>query len=294
MRSAAEAVGEHARDDRDIGVRRLAAADVALAYRLSRAAQCAYRLDDWQFALRLGTGYVAQLDGEAVGTAVCWRFGRSHATVGMVIVAPQWRSRGVERRLLATVLAKLGARSVLMHAGADGRALFEELGFVGVGELRQHQGIAASAPIAELDSGERLRPLGRSDAALLAALDARAAGMPREAALAALLETSEGVVVDRDGELTGFALLRRSGRGDVIGPVVATDAEHAKALIGHWLGRRAGMMIRIAVPADSGLVGWLERLDLVAVSTATVMIRGRGPRRGVTARTFAAIDHSLG
>jgi predicted N-acetyltransferase YhbS len=277
-----------------IRLRRLTIADLPTAHRLSRAVRWPHRIEDWQFALRLGAGYAAEIDGRVVGTALYWRFGRRHATLGMVIVAPEWQRQGLGDRLVRSALARLSDRSVLLHSTPEGSALYERLGFVKFGELRQYQGAAGPVPVSALASGERVRPLGRRDGAILSALDARAAGMPRSAVVAALLETASGIVLDREGEATGFALQRRFGRGQLIGPVVAPDAERAKALIGHWIGRRAGMFVRIDVPTDSGIADWLEGLGLHNVGPVAAMVRGPVPQRGEHARIFAAINQALG
>jgi ribosomal protein S18 acetylase RimI-like enzyme len=275
-------------------LRTLVPDDLASAQRLSRAVRWPHRLEDWQFALKLGAGYAAEVDDTVVGTVLYWRFGRQHATLGMVMVAPNWQGRGFGKRLVRAALAKLGHRSVLLHASPNACRLYDGLGFLPIGELRQYEGAAFAAPVTALPDGERLRPLGRRDGPILAQLDARAAGMPRKSALTALLATADAVVLDRDGEARGFALQRRFGRGHVIGPVVAPDAEQAKALIGYWLARHAGMFVRIDVPAGSGLGDWLEWLGLNDVGRATAMLRGPALERRGEAKLFAAINHALG
>jgi len=281
-------------DANRLRLRALAPDDLASAQKLSRAVRWPHRPADWEFALRTGAGYVAEVDGRIVGAALYWRFGRRHATLGMVIVAPPWQRRGVGQRLVNAALAKLRDRSVLLHSTAEGRGLYEALGFTPVGELAQYEGAALVAPLAALSDGERLRPLGRRDAAALAKLDELATGMPRASALAALLENADAVVLDRDCEACGFALHRRFGRGRVIGPVVAPDVERAKALIGHWLARGAGMFQRIDVPADSGIGDWLGWMGLNDVGRATSMLRGPALERRGEGKLYAAISQALG
>jgi predicted N-acetyltransferase YhbS len=278
----------------DLRVRELASGDLAAAHGLSRAVQWPHRREDWQFALELGRGCAAEVDGRLVGTAMHWCFGRSQAALGMVIVDPQFQGRGIGRRLMKTALDRLGDRSIALHATPQGQALYARLGFVAVGEVRQHQGAAFVAPVVELAKGERLRPAGRRDGATLAALDASAAGMPREAMLEALLARAEGMVLDRDGEVTGFALLRRSGRGYVIGPVVAPDVERAKALIALCIGRHAGNFLRIDVPAQSGLTDWLDALGLAGMDVVLQMRRGAAPRHSAAIGRYALVNQALG
>jgi hypothetical protein len=82
------------------------------------------------------------------------------------------------------------------------------------------------------------------------------------------------VVLDHDGTAQGFGMLRRFGRGHAIGPVVAPDAEGAKALIAHLSGLNAGRFTRIDIDFDTGLAEWLESLGLLRVDAPTTMLRG--------------------
>jgi GNAT superfamily N-acetyltransferase len=61
------------------------------------------------------------------------------AIVLNVYVEPAWRRRGVADALVRTVLDALatrGIRRVVLHASADGRRLYERLGFVATNEMR--------------------------------------------------------------------------------------------------------------------------------------------------------------
>jgi ribosomal protein S18 acetylase RimI-like enzyme len=56
-----------------------------------------------------------------------------------VYVEPGWRRRGVAEALMRAVLdalAERGIRRVVLHASADGRRLYERLGFVPTNEMR--------------------------------------------------------------------------------------------------------------------------------------------------------------
>ena len=139
-----------------------------------------HRPADWAQVFAHAAGIVAERDGELVGTALRWRWGDRHATIGLVIVSPACQGRRLGHRLMSALLEELEDCTVLLHATAEGRGLYERLGFVRTGELRQHQGVAQPAPLIALPTGWRLRPAGQSEAASLQALDAAARGMPRD------------------------------------------------------------------------------------------------------------------
>ncbi|SFU91527.1 Acetyltransferase (GNAT) domain-containing protein [Pseudoduganella namucuonensis] len=268
--------------------------DLDAAQRLSLSVRWPHRLEDWQLIHRLGTGYVAEDETGLVGTVMCWSHGQEFASLGMVIVAEAWQGNGIGRKLMALVMAELGERTVLLHATEAGKALYESMGFETIGAVEQHQGTVFNSPLIPLRPGERIRPLGSRDGPRLAALAARAAGMPRATVLAALLEVSEGVVIDRYDEVIGCALLRRFGHGYVIGPVIAPDIERAKALISHWTGTYAGAFIRVDVAGDSGLGPWLTELGLMQVDRVLAMARGEAPLHDASVRQFAIINQALG
>jgi len=277
-----------------VSLRRLTADDLEAAQALSREFQWPHRLEDWQFGLAHGQGVAAVRDGELVGTAVHWAWGKQCASVGLVVVAPRMQGQRVGQHLMHAVTAGLEGRTVLLHATPEGRGLYERMGFAITGEIRQHQGLAAPAQLVALPQGMRLRPLGRNDAKALIALDARAAGMPREAMLRQLLSDAEAVVLARDGEAVGFSIVRRFGRGHAIGPVVAPDITGAQALIGHWCSHYAGKFLRIDVDAASGLPEWLEAQGLPRVDTVTTMVRGGPLERGPALGGWALVNQAMG
>jgi predicted GNAT family N-acyltransferase len=275
--------------------RAMQASDIDAAWSLSTDQHWSHRPVDWQDALALGDGIVVVADDQLVGTAMRWRWGDGHATVGLVIVAEEMRGRRIGSALMNRLLDGLEDCSVSLHATEEGRGLYERLGFVRTGEIRQHQGTPAGAPLIALDEGWRLRPLDRSDESTLFELDARARGWPRPQLLRLWLDSAERVVaLDHDGTLDGYAILRRFGRGVVIGPVVASDDLGARALIAHLVNLAAGRFVRIDLDFDSGLTTWLEELQLHRAGTVTAMTRGRLQRNARDVRLFALATQALG
>lgn len=270
-------------------IRPMDAADLPAAQALTAAIRWPHRVEDWRFVFDLGTGVVAESAGRVVATAMAWRLGAHWGATGMIIVAAACQGQGLGRRLMEAILPVLGARSVVLHATEAGAPLYRRLGFAAAGVVRQHQGIAR--PLGPPDA--RLRAAEAGDLDGLAALDAAATGMDRRPVLAALLDVAEGVVIERGGVACGFSFLRPFGRGRVMGPVVAPDAEAARDLTGHWIGRHGGAFLRIDVPVESGLSDWLDAQGMPAVDQALRMIRGAPPVARAL-RSVALVNQALG
>jgi predicted N-acetyltransferase YhbS len=273
----------------------MAARDLAAIQALSVAVRWPHRVTDWEQAFRHGEGLVAECDGEVIGSAARFLWGERHATVGMIIVAPDRQGQGIGQRLMDALMAPLAKRNVLLHATVEGTRLYERMGFVRVGETRQYQGIAPSVPPVALGSGARLRPAMAADRQDLIDLDAQGRGMSRGNLIADLMQCAQAaIVLDDGGQARGFALLRSFGRGQLIGPVVAGDETEAKALIAHLLGLNAGRFTRIDVDADTDLGVWLEGLGLACVDSAAIMVRGAAPTSTGKLRWFATATQALG
>ncbi|WP_145622076.1 GNAT family N-acetyltransferase [Nitrospirillum viridazoti] len=282
------------RTDLLVKLRDMTADDLPQAHALSRKLQWPHRIEDWDFMLRAGTGIVAEENGAIVGTIMGWPYGPEVATLGMVIVAEEKQGAGIGRQLMDAMMARLGDRAIVLNATTEGLPLYTRLGFTPFGEILQHQGAAFSVPIPSLRPNERVRPLGSKDHDAIIALDRKACGMDRTGLFAQLRKLAHGVVLDRDSQAIGFALFRRFGRGYVIGPTTAPDAEGARTLISHWLGSNAGMLARVDIPHDSDLAAWLDDLGLPCVGRVTRMVRGRLPPRGQAIRTFSLVSQALG
>lgn len=277
-----------------ITYRRMQESDLPAAHQLSQAVRWPHRLEDWQFVHHLGSGFVAERDGAVIGTALCWSQGSRYASLGMIIVSPEAQGKGIGRGLMELVLEEIGERNTLLYATPSGQPLYERLGFKAIGNVHQHQGTVTQPEVIAPPPGERIRPLGMNDHAKLFELATGGVGMPRATILNELLQVAEGVVIDSYGELTGFALMRRFGHGYAIGPVVAPDAERAKAMISYWVGARVDSFVRIDVPDSSELSPWLNKIGLLQVDTVVVMVKGEAPQPASDLRQFAIINQALG
>ncbi|MDH2401265.1 GNAT family N-acetyltransferase [Bradyrhizobium sp. SSUT18] len=262
------------------------------ALRLSQEMSWPYRIEDWDFALQLGHGFVLQCAGVVVGTALWWPYGDTHASAGMIIVAKAVQGRGYGARLMDALLAAARPRIITLNSTAEGMTLYERRGFASIGVLHQHHGIPTQR--GDVPPLGDVRPMVPSDLGAVVGLDHGATGWTRREMLNRLTEVGDGYVLLRDGTLRGYAISRRFGRGHVVGPVVAENPIDARALIEAALARLGNVFVRIDTSASSQLGDWLESIGLEQVSDATTMVLGAQMPSTGPARTFAVANQSFG
>jgi GNAT superfamily N-acetyltransferase len=274
--------------------RPMTAADVASAHALSVALKWPHRLEDWAMLQRVAQGFVAEHQGQLVGSAFACHQG-AFSTIGLVIVSDEHQGKGIGRTLMDLALAAVAPRTPLLNATLAGAPLYENMGFKPFGEIQQRQGQAAALAPVPLPGGESTRPLTNADTARLVALANAGTGLDRQALIADLLPTLEhGLGLERDGQLQGFALLRPFGRGLCLGPVIAQNVAQARHLIQQLLSKVPYAFVRIDIPADCGLADWLEQAGLKRVDSVTPMSLGPVPQASEGVQQFALITQAIG
>jgi GNAT superfamily N-acetyltransferase len=241
----------------------------------------------WRLLFDVGEVYGIVDGEELIATTIVTRYGGG-AAISMVLVAARHERRGLGSRLMRHVLERSGDGSVMLYATELGRPLYERLGFESVG--------AATAHVGRWD-GAVAEPLSRpaTDRDAIAALDAAVTGLERAALMARLPAFAEQVrVVERDGELAGYAATWQNVDALQVGPVIATDEQMARALITDLAAgddRRLRVDIGHEWPA---LRAWATDHGLAPGSPVTRMAVGGRLPGGDPERNFAPLMQALG
>ncbi len=269
----------------------LAATHAGAAHGLTTAVGWGHRREDWLLALSVGHGLGAfDADGTLRGVLMWFPYGARHASVGMVAVDPSLHRAGIGRALMERTIADAGDRTLLLISTEAGRRLYDALGFRVIGANAAHTGTGAPA-----GPSDGVVPASPDELPALTALDAAALGYARGALMTALAEAGEIAVLRKDGQVTGFAICRRFGKGHVIGPVVARRTDQARRLTAHWLGRRIGEIVRIDVPAEHAeLASWLVAQGLPRGGESPIMVRGEAPTPAGVERRYALVSEAMG
>ncbi|MHA6962530.1 GNAT family N-acetyltransferase [Zobellella denitrificans] len=280
----------------ELTLRDLQDQDVGKLHQLSVGVGWPHRPDDWRMLLKLGKGFAGcDKIGRIIGSAMWFPMGEDFATIGMVITSPQLQALGGGRWLMNHVMQQCHGRRLQVNVPRAAYRLYESLGFRPVAVVHQHQGGAIDPGEVPVPADARLRPLEAADLADICRLDQSAFGADRAAILAELLTRSDGTVLERDGQVAGFALCRRFGRGHVVGPVVARDTDDAMALTTPHVARHAGSFLRVdTVQSENGYTEFLSRCGMPEFDRVTTMSLNPKAESDSGFHTFALASHTLG
>lgn len=266
--------------------------DIPQLHELSVAVGWMHRAEDWAVALRLGEGiFLADEIGRPFGSAMWFPVSDDLAMLGMVITTPRLQERGAGRWMMEQIMARTGGRDLALNATRAAFRLYLALGFQPGLTVWQHQGIVTAVP----GAAPRVRAMRPDDRDAIHALDTRAYTTHRRAALDLFLEHSEGSVIEEGGQITGYALCRRFGRGHVVGPIVAATPRDAAALTVPHLAAHQGRYLRIDTRETQGpFVDLLNASGLTARDTVTTMTLGRPRPVDPQAHVFALAIQAIG
>lgn len=256
-----------------------------------------HRPEDWELAMRHGHGLVARDEIERVVGSGMWSpLGENHAAIGMVITSPRLQEHGTGRWLMNLLMEQTGDRGLVLTATRAAYRLYLSLGFMPLAPVFQHHGEVTVRPDPIALPGLAVRPKEPEDRAAILALDEAAFGLPRVSVLQEVFDVSRGIVIEKAGRVTGFALCRRFGRGHVIGPVVAENEAEVLALISPIVAEHHSQFLRMDTLVPEGpLRQFLVAHGLAHFDTVTRMTLGKPlPLTQGTARTFGLINQFFG
>jgi GNAT superfamily N-acetyltransferase len=256
---------------------------------------------DWQVFLAHGHVYaLVTAAGRIVATTATLPYGGRFAWISMVLVAGEYRRRGLATRLMRRAMDELAAAGLVpaLDATPDGRAVYRRLGFTdswGFARLIRRERPAAAAPFAA-PTGVTVRAMTDADWPALCTYDATAFGAARGAVLAGLrgrLPPAE-FVAERAGRIAGFILGRDGMLAGHLCPLTADDDAIACALIARALEALDGPLFIDFADDKTAVRSFLERRGFAAVRPFTRMLHGTPARFDAPARTFAVVGPEFG
>jgi GNAT superfamily N-acetyltransferase len=228
----------------------LAASDIPAAMTLVRRERWNQTPEDWRrFLDATPAGCFKAVAGDALaGTIATMVYEKRLAWIGMMIVDPFHRRRGVARKLLETVLDfvdRAGLDCAMLDATPAGRTLYEQSGFVARERIERWE---LSRPNVRPST---IAPIARiSDATLDA--DRVLFGADRRQLLRSFeAETPElAFEITDDGGVRGYAFGRHGTHADHLGPLMARDATTAARLLDAFLERTTQSLVFVDIFGD--------------------------------------------
>lgn len=191
--------------------------------------------------------FIAHHEGHPVAAVSVVNHSPDYAFLGLYIVRPAHRGKGIGLALWTHALAHAGEHTVGLDGVEDQQANYAASGFVHAGGTSRYSGTLPARASAAI------RPASSGDLPSLIAREGAASGVAKPAYLRAWFlpaETRQTFVFEKGGQIAGFCSVRRCREGAKIGPLQTDSPEIAEALLAHasdW----AGCALIIDVPQSA-------------------------------------------
>jgi ribosomal protein S18 acetylase RimI-like enzyme len=250
-------------------------ADVPAGMRLKDLAGWNQTAADWERFLSASPSgcFVAEVEGRVVGTTTTIVYEGRFAWIGMVLVDPEFRGRGIGTHLLNKAIEHLdsqGVPTLKLDATPEGQPLYEKLGFVreyeierwtldrpGTGSDSRSLGGSSLSNLqaiadwqSEIDNRKHvLIPQPRENGSAIGIgppeledvleLDREVFGADRGDLLRSLVSAAPefALAVRERGGLAGYAFGRYGSRADHLGPWTARTESAGRGLLEEFLKR---------------------------------------------------------
>jgi GNAT superfamily N-acetyltransferase len=218
-------------------IRLMTVNDIPDAMRLKDIAGWNQTAADWERFLAASPEgcFVAEREGRVIGTVTTITYEDKLAWLGMVLVDPEHRGKGLGTGLLERAIQHLDSRGVgcmKLDATPLGKPLYEKLGFVSEYQIERW--------MLKRQINER-RALGQVSVDLedMLELDRQVFGADKSRLLRSISETDPGFTLAFKSEtgIRGYAFGRRGSLADQMGPWAACDENVAAALLDEFLRR---------------------------------------------------------
>ena len=277
-------------------------ADIPAGMRLKEIAGWNQTAADWKRFLEASPEgcFAAEEDGKVCGTATTISFENRFAWVGMVLVDPEYRNRGIGTRLLERAiehLHDLKIPAIKLDATPQGKPLYEKLKFVSEYEierwtLRRSSSEAAKAP----GSGVR-HSVSQGLLESIYKTDQEIFGADRSLLLKSLHEDAPEFTsgIWNAGVIEGYAFGRRGSFADQLGPWMARDASTARQLLETFLAHSWRELVVVDYLKSNAIAGGLLKTLGFSYSRAlTRMYRGSNNHPGRSELLCAILGPEFG
>lgn len=271
--------------------------DIPDAMRLKTIAGWNQTENDWKFYLDTNPEgcFAAVINGRVVGTVTTINYENILSWIGMVLIDPEFRRKGIASRLIKHAMEWLiECETIKLDATPAGKKVYDKLGFKD--EFSLLRMTADSLQFSEvlnigtsLITDENYREIEETDKTVF--------GAGRITVLKFLARNSPETAwkLIRDGILKGYCMGRPGANYYQIGPVVAKTAHDAVELLKAVMNNLAGQAVVIDVPANQHeFLQWLKSSRFTEERPFIRMYYGSNKNPGMPENVFAICGPELG
>lgn len=279
--------------------RRMERTDIPAGLSLCRSAGWNQVARDWELFLTSdpeANRVCAGDDGAVVGTVTTIRYDNHFSWIGMVLVDPAHRRKGIGSRLLELAGEILRNEDCIkLDATPAGREVYIKLGFEDEFELSRMS--ASSFNVQHLTTFPTVSSLDAANLDSVRAFDQETFGADRMALLSWMLEGSPQLAfkVVTQGKLSGYCFGRSGYLYTHIGPVVASSPDVAMALVSAALKHCGQKPVVLDVPHhNESWRDWLKLIGFSEIRSFIRMFRGKNLSPGIPENQYAILGPEFG
>lgn len=237
--------------------------------------------------------FMARVDDEPVASVSGLRYSVSYGFLGLYIVRPPWRGRGLGLAVWNAALDHLKGCVVGLDGVVEQQSNYRRSGFDLAWHNRRYQATGRSPRPRD----PHIVKLSGLPFSTLATYDRAFHPEPRPVFLQAWIQQRHGMALGwlQDGRLRGYGVVRACTRGHKIGPLCADTPEIADALLDALLGcvvLREPVWLDVPEP-NREAIALAERHGMVAGFPTARMYRGPAPHIDL-ARQYALTALEIG
>lgn len=211
-----------------------------------------------------------------IASAAIILYGEALTSIGMVIVHPDYKGRGIGKAITSSCMNSVSARTpIMLIATEEGKPLYEKLGFRAVSYVSKYICNSYNADDHCVGNENYMMNYKEGDLEKIIKIDGYAFGTNRKEFLKKRIMQSEQCIVVKDKEqsVLGYGLSIQTPENKIIGPIVAKNDEMVMRIV-HDLARGHHGKLRIDVP--EGKKDFMKELQIIGfqkVNTPPIMMK---------------------
>jgi ribosomal protein S18 acetylase RimI-like enzyme len=283
-------------------LRTMTSEDIPGGIRLKDIAGWNQTREDWQRFLKASPEgcFVAEVEGKICGTATTISYENRFAWIGMVLVDPEHRSRGIGTQLLERAirhLDELQVPTLKLDATPQGKPIYEKLGFTSEFELERWALRRTALDENKITGPDSCGPISAEVLESIWRVDREVFGADRSFLLKDLHGSEPDFTLAnlRDGPIEDYAFGRRGSFADHLGPWNAKSSGSARRMLETFLTRsKREVLVADCLKANPFASNLLQSLGFTYSRPLTRMYRGPNEHPGRTDALCAILGPEFG